>query len=209
MGEVLARVHPADADIVIPVPESANSAAIGYSQESGIPFSYGLIKNRYMGRTFIEPDQWFRELGVRNKFNPLPEVLSGKRVVVVDDSIVRGTTTPRIVALLRKAGAREVHVSVCAPPIIDPCFFGVDMATKAELIASGRSIPEICKEIGADSLGYLSVDQLHEAVSGDPSGTGFCDACFTGRYPIPVQLQLDKLSLERTLTATNPTDTTL
>ncbi len=209
MGEVLARVHPADADIVIPVPESANSAAIGYSQESGIPFSYGLIKNRYMGRTFIEPDQWFRELGVRNKFNPLPEVLSGKRVVVVDDSIVRGTTTPRIVALLRKAGAREVHVRVCAPPIIDPCFFGVDMATKAELIASGRSIPEICKEIGADSLGYLSVDQLHEAVSGDPSGTGFCDACFTGRYPIPVQLQLDKLSLERTLTATNPTDTTL
>lgn len=209
MGMALARAHPVDADIVIPVPESANSAAIGYAQESGIPFSYGLIKNRYMGRTFIEPDQWFRELGVRNKFNPLPEVLSGKRVVVVDDSIVRGTTTPRIVALLRKAGAREVHVRVCAPPITDPCFFGVDMATKAEFIATGRSIPEICKEIDADSLGYLSVDQLHEAVSGDPSGKGFCDACFTGKYPIPVQLQLDKLSLERTLAATNPTDTTL
>ena len=162
-----------------------------------------------MGRTFIEPDQWFRELGVRNKFNPLPEVLSGKRVVVVDDSIVRGTTTPRIVALLRKAGAREVHVRVCAPPITDPCFFGVDMATKAEFIATGRAIPEICQEIDADSLGYLSVEQLHEAVSGDPSGKGFCDACFTGKYPIPVQLQLDKLSLERTLAATNTPDTTL
>ncbi len=209
MGMALARAHPVDADIVIPVPESANSAAIGYAQESGIPFSYGLIKNRYMGRTFIEPDQWFRELGVRNKFNPLPEVLSGKRVVVVDDSIVRGTTTPRIVALLRKAGAREVHVRVCAPPIVDPCFFGVDMATKAEFIATGRSIPEICEEIDADSLGYLSVEQLHEAVSGDPFGRGFCDACFTGRYPIPVQLQLDKLSLERTLPLTNTTDTSL
>ena len=209
MGMALAREHPADADIVIPVPESANSAAIGYAQESGLPFSYGLIKNRYMGRTFIEPDQWFRELGVRNKFNPLPEVLSGKRVVVVDDSIVRGTTTPRIVALLRKAGAREVHVRVCAPPIVDPCFFGVDMATKAEFVATGRSIPEICKLIGADSLGYLSVDQLHEAVSGDPSGAGFCDACFTGKYPIPVQLQLDKLSLESTLAAPRAPDTTL
>ena len=209
MGQMLARAHPADADIVIPVPESANSAAIGYAQESGIPFSYGLIKNRYMGRTFIEPDQRFRELGVRNKFNPLPEVLSGKSVVVVDDSIVRGTTTPRIVALLRKAGAREVHVRVCAPPIIDPCFFGVDMATKAEFIASGRSIPDICREIGADSLGYLTVDQLHESVSGDPSGKGFCDACFTGRYPIPVQLQLDKLSLERTLPLTDTADTPL
>ena len=208
MGQLLAREHPADADIVIPVPESANSAAIGYAQESGLPFSYGLIKNRYMGRTFIEPDQRFRELGVRNKFNPLPEVLSGKRVVVVDDSIVRGTTTPRIVALLRRAGALEVHVRVCAPPIIDPCFFGVDMASKDEFIASGRSVPEVCAMIGADSLGYLSVTQLHEAVGGDPSGRGFCDACFTGRYPIPVQLQMDKLSLERTLQIT-PTDTPL
>ena len=148
-------------------------------------------------------------MGVRNKFNPLPEVLSGKRVVVVDDSIVRGTTTPRIVALLRKAGAREVHVRVCAPPIVDPCFFGVDMATKAEFVATGRSIPEICEFIGADSLAYLTVAQLHEAVGGDPSGKGFCDACFTGRYPIPVQLQMDKLSLERTLTTTKAPDASL
>ena len=199
MGEALAKEHPADADVVIPVPDSANSAAVGYAQESGVPFGYGLIKNRYMGRTFIEPDQWFRELGVRNKFNPLPETLAGKRVIVVDDSIVRGTTTPRIVALLRRAGASEVHVRVCAPPITDPCFFGVDMAAKSEFIASGRTVDEICGAIGADSLGYLSVGALHQAVSGDPSGDGFCDACFTGRYPIPVQLQMDKLALERTL----------
>ena len=158
-----------------------------------------MIKNRYVGRTFIEPDQRFRELGVRNKFNPLPEVLMGKRIVVVDDSIVRGTTTPPIVALLRRAGAAEVHVRVCAPPISNPCHFGVDMSTKSELIATDRSVEEIRKLIGADSLGYLSVEGLHEAVSGDRSGTGFCDACFTGQYPIPVQLQLGKLSLERTI----------
>jgi amidophosphoribosyltransferase len=136
---------------------------------------------------------------VRNKFNPLPEVLTGKRVVVVDDSIVRGTTTPRIVELLRRAGAREIHVRVCAPPIENPCHFGVDMATKGEFVATDRTIDEIRQFIGADSLGYLSVEALHEAVSGNRSGEGFCDACFTGRYPIPVQLQLDKLSLERTL----------
>ncbi len=199
MGMALAREHPVEADIVIPIPESANSAAVGYAQASGIPFGYGLIKNRYVGRTFIEPDQRFRELGVRNKFNPLPEVLMGKRIVVVDDSIVRGTTTPPIVALLRRAGAAEVHVRVCAPPISNPCHFGVDMSTKSELIATDRSVEEIRKLIGADSLGYLSVEGLHEAVSGDRSGTGFCDACFTGQYPIPVQLQLGKLSLERTI----------
>ncbi len=206
MGEALAREHPADADVVIPVPDSANSAAVGYAQESGVPFGYGLIKNRYMGRTFIEPDQWFRELGVRNKFNPLPETLAGKRVIVVDDSIVRGTTTPRIVALLRRAGASEVHVRVCAPPITDPCFFGVDMAAKSEFIASGRTVDEICGAIGADTLGYLSVGALHQAVNGDPAGGGFCDACFTGKYPIPVQLQMDKLALERTLNGADALD---
>ena len=199
MGRALAREHPVEADVVISIPESANSAAVGYAKESGISYEYGLIKNRYVGRTFIEPDQRFRDLGVRNKFNPLPEVLSGKRVVVVDDSIVRGTTTPHVVSLLRKAGAAEIHVRVCAPPIVHPCHFGVDMATKDEFIATDRSTAEICEIIGADSLGYLSVDGLHDAVNGDRSGAGFCDACFTGQYPMPVQLQLDKLSLERTL----------
>lgn len=200
MGEALAREHPVDADVVISVPDSANSAAVGYAQESGVPFGFGLIKNRYVGRTFIEPDQRFRELGVRNKFNLLPEVLSGKRVIVVDDSIVRGTTTPHIVSLLRRAGAAEVHVRVCAPPITNPCYFGVDMATKGEFVAADRSVEEVCAVIGADSLGYLSVEALHEAVNGDRSGEGFCNACFTGKYPIPVQLQLDKLSLERAIT---------
>jgi amidophosphoribosyltransferase len=199
MGAALSHEHPIDADVVISIPESANSAAVGYARESGIPFELGLVKNRYVGRTFIEPDQRFRDLGVRNKFNPLPEVLAGKRVVVVDDSIVRGTTTPHIVRLLRGAGALEVHVRVCAPPIQNPCHFGVDMATKGEFIASGRTVEEIRKIIDADSLGYLSVEGLHEAVSGDSSGSKFCDACFTGNYPIPVQLQMDKLSLERTL----------
>lgn len=197
MGMALAAEHPIDADVVIAVPDSANSAAAGYAQASGIPFGYGLIKNRYVGRTFIEPDQRFRELGVRNKFNPLPEVLRGKRIVVVDDSIVRGTTTPHVVSLLRRAGASEIHVRVCAPPIVNPCHFGVDMAKKGEFIATDRTTEEICDLIGADSLGYLSVEGLHQSVSDNPEGTGFCDACFTGKYPIPVQLELDKLSLEQ------------
>lgn len=197
MGAELARAYPVDADIVIPVPDSANSAAIGYARQSGLPLDFGLIKNRYVGRTFIEPDQHFRELGVRNKFNPLPEVLSGKRIVVVDDSIVRATTTPHIIALLRAAGAAEVHMRVCAPPIRHPCYFGVDMAHKGEFVADGRTVAEICQRIGADSLAYLTVEQLHTAVSGDLSGKGYCDACFTGDYPVPVQLQLGKLDLEK------------
>ena len=197
MGMALAKEHPVEADVVISIPESANSAAIGYAVASGIPYELGLIKNRYVGRTFIEPDQRFRALGVRNKFNPLPEVLAGERVVVVDDSIVRGTTTPHVVALLRRAGAHEIHVRVCAPPIVNPCHFGVDMATKGEFIASDRTVEEVREIIDADSLGYLSTEGLHQAVSGDSTGSKFCDACFTGNYPIPVQLQLDKLSLER------------
>ena len=196
MGAMLAEEHPVDADIVIGVPDSAIAAAIGYAHASGIPYGDGLVKNRYVGRTFIEPDQRFRELGVRNKFNPLPEILAGKRVVVVDDSIVRGTTTPHMISLLRKAGAKEVHVRVCAPPINNPCHFGVDMSTKTEFIANGRSVEEIRKVINADSLGYLSVAGLHGAVNGDRTGTGFCNACFTGNYPMPVQLQMDKLALE-------------
>ncbi|MCL0064428.1 amidophosphoribosyltransferase [Dehalococcoidia bacterium] len=194
MGAGLAREHPVDADLVIGVPDSATAAAVGYSQASGVPFGEGLLKSRYVGRTFIQPDQRLRDVGVRLKFNPLPEVLSGKRVVVVDDSIVRGTTTPRIVALLRKAGAREVHLRICAPPICYPCIFGIDMATRRELIAATRSIPEICQWIGADSLGYLSLDGLIEAV-GLPR-ENFCLACFTGDYPVPVQLEMDKLALE-------------
>jgi amidophosphoribosyltransferase len=197
MGATLAAEHPVEADLVIPIPDSANSAAIGYSQASGIPYGYGLIKNRYVGRTFINPDQHFRELGVRNKYNPLPEVLNGKRIVVVDDSIVRGTTTPHVIALLRRAGAAEIHMRVCAPPIRHPCHFGVDMASKGEFLASDRTIEEVCQIIGADSLGYLSVPGLHNSVNGDSSSNGFCNACFTGNYPIPVQLQLDKLTLER------------
>ena len=197
MGEALARDYPVDADIIIPIPDSANSAAVGYARESGLPLEFGLIKNRYVGRTFIEPDQHFRELGVRNKFNPIPEVLAGQRVVVVDDSIVRGTTTPHVISLLRNAGAREIHMRVCAPPIKHPCHFGVDMATKGEFVATGRTVEEIREFIGADSLAYLSVERLHGAVDGDPQGGSYCDACFTGHYPMPVQLQLDKFVLER------------
>ena len=194
MGAGLAREYPVDADLVIGVPDSATAAGVGYSQASGIPFGEGLLKSRYVGRTFIQPDQRLRDIGVRLKFNPLPEVLSGKRVVVVDDSIVRGTTTPRIIALLRKAGAVEVHVRICAPPICYPCVFGIDMATRRELIAAQKSVPEICEWIGADSLGYLSIEGLIEAV-GLPRDN-FCLACFTGDYPVPIQLEMDKLALE-------------
>ena len=194
MGAQLAREQPAEADVVIGIPDSATVAAVGYAQELGLPYSDGLVKNRYVGRTFIEPDQRLRELGVRLKFNPLPEVVSGKRVAVVDDSIVRGTTTPHVVALLRKAGAREVHMRVCAPPIRHPCHLGVDMATRRELLAANKSEEEIRQFIGADSLGYLSVRGLLEVVGG--SDGGFCDACFTGNFPIPVQLEMDKLVLE-------------
>jgi amidophosphoribosyltransferase len=153
-----------------------------------------LLKNRYVGRTFIEPDQRIRDLGVKLKFNPLPQILDGKRVVVVDDSIVRGTTTPQVVKLLKRAGAKEVHMRICAPPIRYPCFFGVDMASRWELIAAQKTIPEIRDFIGADSLGFQSVDGLIEAVA-LPKEI-FCLACFTGDYPIPVQLEMDKLALE-------------
>ncbi len=194
MGAGLAKEYPVDADLVISVPDSATSAGMGYSQESGIPFAEGLIKNRYVGRTFIEPDQRIRDLGVKLKFNPLPQMLDGKRLAVVDDSIVRGTTTPSVVKILRKAGAKEIHMRICAPPIRYPCFFGVDMATRGELIAAQKSIPEICEFIGADSLGYLSIDGLIKAV--DLPRDNFCLACFTGDYPIPVQLEMDKLAIE-------------
>jgi len=194
MGRHLAREYPVDADLVIPVPDSAIPAATAYAQVSGIPFGEGLIKNRYIGRTFIQPDQRLRQVGVRLKFNPLPRVLEGKRVVVVDDSIVRGTTTPPVISLLRKAGAREVHMRVCAPPMTHPCYLGVDTARRSELIAAQMSVEEIRKHIGADSLGYLSLEGLLDSVGLHESH--YCRACFTGNYPVPVQLEMDKLMLE-------------
>lgn len=199
MGAGLADEHPVDADLVMGVPDSATAAGAGYALRSGIPLSEGLIKNRYVGRTFIEPDQRIRDLGVKLKFNPLPQVLGGKRVVLVDDSIVRGTTTPKVIGLLRKAGAKEVHMRICAPPLRYPCFFGVDMATYQELIAAKKTVPEVRDFIGADSLGYLSVDGLIKAVA-LPKDT-FCLACFTGDYPIPVQIEMDKLALESMVAA--------
>ena len=194
MGELLAKEYPVEADLVIGVPDSATAAGIGYSKASGIPYCEGLIKNRYVGRTFIMPDQRLRDLGVRLKFNPLSEIIAGKRLVVVDDSIVRGTTTPKVVALLKKAGAREVHVRICASPIQHPCHLGVGMATVRELIAARKSISEIKEHIGADSLGYLSLDGLLKAV-GLPKNT-FCLACFNNDYPIPVQAEMKQMVLE-------------
>jgi len=199
MGAGLAEEYPVDADLVMGVPDSATAAGVGYAIRSGIPLGEGLIKNRYVGRTFIEPDQRIRDLGVKLKFNPMPHVLSGKRVVLVDDSIVRGTTTPKVIGLLRRAGAREVHMRICAPPLRYPCFFGVDMATQRELIAAHKTVPEIKDFIGADSLGYLSLEGLFKALA-LPKDI-FCAACFTGDYPIPVQLGMDKLALEATDTA--------
>jgi len=193
LGAQLAREHPVDADLVIGIPDSSTAAAVGYAQESGIPFSEGLVKNRYVGRTFIEPEQRLRDLGVRQKFNTLVDVIQGKRLVVVDDSIVRGTTTPHVVNLLRKGGAKEVHMRVCAPPIKHPCFMGVDMASREELLAANNTLEDIRTIVGADTLGYLSVEGLLEVVGGTKGG--FCDACFTGDYPVPVQLELSKLAL--------------
>ncbi len=194
MGAELAREHPVDADMVVGVPDSATAAAVGYSQESGIPFSECLVKNRYVGRTFILPDQNLRRLGVRRKLNHMPELIAGKRIVVVDDSIVRGTTTPHVVNLLRKGGAREIHLRVCAPPIMWPCHFGIDIPTRRELLAANNSVDEIRDFVGADSLGYLSHEGLTGATGLDRSA--ICMACFTGEYPIPVQLEMDKLVLE-------------
>jgi amidophosphoribosyltransferase len=195
MGAQLAREFPVDADLVIGVPDSAIPAAIGYARESGIPYREGLVKNRYVGRTFIQPDQRIREAGVSLKFNALSEVLDGKRVVVVDDSIVRGTTTGRVLDLIRRAGATEIHARMSTPPIISPCFLGVDMATKAELIAANMSVEEIRRHIGADTLGFLSVDGLNRATGQNPND--LCNACFTGVYPLNVQMQMDRLEAAR------------
>jgi amidophosphoribosyltransferase len=195
MGRELAHEAPADGDLVIPIPDSATPAAVGYAEASGIPFSEGLIKSRYITRTFIQPNQRLRDVGIKLKFNPLREILKGKRVVLVDDSIVRGTTTRKIVEELRHAGTKDVHIRVSSPPIQWPCFMGIDIASRAELIASGRSVAEVERLIDADSLRYLSKAGLLRAVK---NTSGFCMACFDGDYPVPVpvQLEMDKLALE-------------
>jgi amidophosphoribosyltransferase len=195
MGERLAREHPVAADFVMPVPDSATPAAIGFARAAGLPYREGLVKNRYIGRTFIQPQQEQREFGVDLKFNPLPEVLRGQRIALVDDSIVRGTTTPRIVAMLRRAGAAEVHLRICAPPIRYACHLGVDTAPEDTLIANTHAIDEIRAMVGADSLGYLSLDGLIAAI-GLPA-SNLCNACFHGRYPMPIEAVTDKLALER------------
>ena len=182
IGRVLAREHVVEADLVIPVPESGRYAAIGYAQESGIPFAEGLVKNAYVGRTFIQPSQTIRQLGIRLKLNPLREVISGQRLVVVDDSIVRGNTQRALVRMLREAGAREVHVRISSPPVQWPCFYGIDFATRAELIANGLTVPEVCTSIGADSLGYVSLESLVEATK--VPAHRLCRACFDGDYPV-------------------------
>jgi amidophosphoribosyltransferase len=185
MGQQLAREHPADADIVVPVPDSGVSAAIGYSSESGLKFRFGLVRNHYVGRTFIEPKQSIRHFGVKVKLNPVRDLIEGLRVVLIDDSIVRGTTSKKIVQMVRQAGAREVHVRISCPPTVAPCFFGVDTPTREELIASNLTVNEIAEFIGADSLGYLSLEGMLRACD-DPQGTRHCTACYTNNYPIPV-----------------------
>jgi amidophosphoribosyltransferase len=180
LGQSLARETPVDADLVIAVPDSGVPAALGYSQEANIPFEVGLIRSHYVGRTFIEPQSSIRHFGVRLKLNPVRDVLAGKRVIVVDDSIVRGTTSRKIVKMLRDAGATEIHMRISSPPTRWPCFYGIDTPSRAELIASNHTIEEIARYITCDSLGYLSLEGLHTAVRAE----GFCDACFSGNYPV-------------------------
>jgi amidophosphoribosyltransferase len=182
LGRQLAREAPAEADIVVPVPDSGVTAAMGYAAESGIPFRFGLIRNHYVGRTFIEPSQSVRDFGVKLKLNPVRSLLEGKRVVLIDDSIVRGTTSRKIVRMIRSAGAKEVHMRISCPPTISSCFYGVDTPSKKQLIAANKSVQEIRDYIGADSLSYLSLEGLRKAC-GDGEKTTYCTACYTGKYP--------------------------
>jgi amidophosphoribosyltransferase len=183
MGRLLAKRHAVPADLVVPVPDSGVHAALGYAEASGIPFDFGLIRNHYVGRTFIEPRQQIRSFGVKIKLNPCREILQGKRVVLVDDSIVRGTTSRKIVQMVRNAGATEVHLRISSPPTTHSCFYGIDTPTREQLIASHQSTQEICDFIQADTLGYLSLGDLETAMH-DERGRGFCYACFTGEYPV-------------------------
>jgi amidophosphoribosyltransferase len=198
IGKRLAIEAPAEADLVIPVPESGTPAAIGFAQQSGIPYGLGLVKNSYVGRTFIQPSQTIRQLGIRLKLNPLREIIEGKRIVVVDDSIVRGNTQRAIVRMLREAGAREIHVRISSPPVEWPCYYGIDFASRAELIASGLEIEEIRRSIGSDSLSYVSMEGLIAATTIDENK--LCTACFTGTYPIavPADMSEGKMRLEVT-----------
>jgi amidophosphoribosyltransferase len=197
MGQELAREAPVDADMVIGLPDSGTPAAIGFAEASGIPFREGLIKSRYINRTFIQPDQSLREAGVVLKLNPLRRSIAGKRVIAVDDSIVRGTTSRRIINVLRAAGAREIHLRISSPPMRFPCFMGVDIGSSKQLIAANRSVEEVQRSIGADSLAYLSIPGLMKAV-GRGTIDQFCRACFDGSYPVPVpqQLEMDKMAFE-------------
>jgi amidophosphoribosyltransferase len=196
IGRTLAMECPADADLVIPTPESGTPSAIGYAEASGIPFGLGLVKNSYVGRTFIQPSQTIRQLGIRLKLNPIRDMIEGKRLVVVDDSIVRGNTQRALVKMLREAGAAEVHVRISSPPVQWPCFYGIDFATRAELIAPGLSVDEICRSIGADSLGYISLEGL--TASTGVSGRRLCRACFDGNYPVPIPAdRAEQMGLER------------
>jgi amidophosphoribosyltransferase len=199
LGEELARESPADADVVIPVPDSSIPAAIGYSRASGLPHNDGLIKNRYIGRTFIEPTQDLRDRGVALKFNALSENLTGQRVVMIDDSLVRGTTAGALVRLLREAGASEVHVRITCPPVTSACHFGVDMGHEDDLIAARLSVEEIRQHIGADSLHFLSLDGMMRAITEAEASPGYCNACYTGNYPVEVTLAAPKLGFEGVL----------
>jgi amidophosphoribosyltransferase len=194
MGRQLAREAPADADIVVPVPDSGMGAALGYAEESGLPFQWGLIRNHYVGRTFIEPRQSIRSFGVKIKLNPVRSVLEGKRVVLIDDSIVRGTTSRKIVGMVREGGAREVHLRISSPPTTGPCYYGIDTPTREELIAANQPVEEIRRWVGADSLAYLSHEGLLAAV-GDEPGQRHCTACFSGRYPVAVAQADSQLAL--------------
>lgn len=197
MGRQLAREYPIEADLVMPTPESGTPAAIGFSEQSGIPFGHGLVKNSYVGRTFIQPSQTIRQLGIRLKLNPLKETIKGKRLIVVDDSIVRGNTQRALVKMLKEAGAKEVHVRISSPPIQWPCFYGIDFASRAELIASGLAVEDVRQSLGADSLGYLSESGMIGAT--EQPANELCTACFTGKYPIelPAAERLGKNLLER------------
>jgi amidophosphoribosyltransferase len=196
LGEELAHQVPTEADVVIPIPDSSISAAIGYAQASGIPYNIGFIKNRYIGRTFIEPTDFLRKQGVALKYNVVEETIRGKRVVMVDDSIVRGNTTGPLIQLLRNAGASEVHVRISSPPIRHPCFLGVDMGTYEELIAAHKTVEEICQHVSADSLVYLTLEHMMKAID---SQNGYCNACFTGKYPISAQNSFSKTGFENNI----------
>ncbi len=190
LGRLLAQETPVEADIVVPVPDSANMAATGYAEESKIPYETGLIRNHYIGRTFIEPDQAIRDFGARLKYNPVRESLEGKRIVLIDDSIVRGTTMRKIVKMIRGVGAKAIHLRIASPPIISPCFYGMDFPNRNELIASSHTLIEIQKYLKVDSFAYLSIEGMMKAVEGTPPG--HCTACFTSKYPIPFDEQVEK-----------------